>query len=741
VDGQLLKKVNISGIQKLEGGRSDLTEDSDGDEYADFFKKMERNYKDMPSRSQEAGKSIAYSLFNSENQSLLHAKNTQNFETYLRTQDGKMMHPNTIRFMVYKTKALLLETKKKLESEIREHHDFLKAQKHNLFVEFVNPKSDDKDEKPTADLVRGINTKKKKNAEKLSDLKQKYGKYLEWTEELSKAIVLNEVYGEANNYLDKIANSFERFFTSFGQNVEQIEFLSYELKNRYSNVKGSATHYVCASPECIGKISDEAPYMGSQFELDNNLVEKIYQRVREYAMYNAKDKTMDFFDRLFTQDILGYFKEQVMSQYGSQVKMDIIDALKKEVELTEGERNVEAQYKYAQKLLDSSKLLAKPFLELPRIETVQPIMACTYNKALEKSNDPHRTEFIRRQLDDYGAVPTENEVDEHTILFYQALYSIKASSLSKFAPPLKTQTSEHMEGSYSRAYWELIHQLKPGKSAKPIITPHIHKDWHLLNRMPDIDESSQTKTQMGIYTAVFRGLIEGKIEFMPLNDGINVYRYSGSHPIELKVSNGTPCDHFYEVFDAFSLNQELVANTMESVNDDFERTKVGHKEFSFKETPLCKRLEKFMLNELVQVYKAEDYLFQKDGEVVNSIFDIPLFYRISGRSIVEAKEGIDILSAILTEIRHVVEESETEEYIDQVFVQFIVSQFEIFEANIAGYYLGHLKETWMDSYLDTVLHTIVEHIKDKPGNEARKFRLHVEDYIEKHKKQALEHRK
>ncbi|MCL1950689.1 MAG: tubulin-like doman-containing protein [Turicibacter sp.] len=737
---------DISGTDKLRMELENLSSESEGSDYADMFERLEQNYKKMKIRAEESGKSKAYSLFNSDHNGLLVERQPQHFETYLRTTDGKFMHPNSIRYMIYKTKELLDGKCQQLQTEIDSLTQTLDRQRTALFQDFVDVRrSGDLDASP--DLLRSDTFKHKgffgrKNRQKLEELKESYRqKYLYWTDDLAQKLVMLPVILEAIDYLDKIASSFENFFTRFENDVQKLDYQSYDIKTRYNNVKGAATHYVCANQKCIEKIYEDTPYMGSHFELDTELVTEIYGQVREYALLNEKERNEDFFDRLFDRGILGYFKKQVMQQHGSKVKMDIIDALKKEVELTENERSQDQQFLYAKTIIDGAKELAKPFLELPRFESTQPIVACTYNIALEKSNDPQRTAFINQELNDYGAVPTESEVDEHTILFYQALYSIKASSLSKFAPAVKTTTSEHQDGAYSRAYWELVHQLKPGKGNKPIITPHIHREWHLMNRMPDIDETAQAKAQTRLYKAVFRGLMEKKIEFIPLNDGMNIYRYSGSRPVELKVSNNTPCDHFYEVFDAFQLNQDLISNTMDAVEDDFSRAKFADKDFAFKQTPLFKGIAAFRLSELDVVYKAQPYLYQENGAVVNSIFDIPMFYRVSGRNLVEPEEGIEILNAILEETYRVVEESEPAEYVDQVYAEFLSGQFWIFEQNIQKYYLDHLQEPWVDSYLDTVLHTIVEKLKEVQGSVAETMRKHVHAQLTDLKHTALERRK
>jgi hypothetical protein len=522
------------------------------------------------------------------------------------------------------------------------------------------------------------------------------------------------LYEEALNYLERLSNSFEIFYTSFETDVNQLDNKVYDLKTRYQNVAGSATRYVCADPECFEKIYDQTPYTGSQFQIDNRLAENIYKKVLEYARIkdDEKSQSSDYFSDVFENDIIGYYRKQVMGQYGKVVKMDIIDALRKEIELTKGEFDEHKQYIHAKKTIDEAKELSKPFLEFPKTENTQPIQACTFNTAIEHKNDPARMNFIASELRNYGAEPTPDEVDEQTIIFYQAMYSIQAHNLSKFASEKVTETMTQDAGAYRKAYMDSISRIKPGKGEMPTITPHIHRDWHLDSKMPDLDDETSKLAKKRLNKAVFRGLVEQNIEFVELNENVNVYRVTGKRPKDLVVSNGTPCDTFYEVFDAFMLNSDLVDDMIRRVETEQEDARRNNKDFKFYTSPFAKKLMTFQLEEMVADPKIKAKLWKdQENHVVNSIFDIPVLYMISGSNNIEEEDALSILDAVIDESYSIIEETEPREYVDQTKLELMRQEFDIFHYNIQNYYLApNSNVRGLKLFINSILNTLVSRL-------------------------------
>ena len=221
----------------------------------------------------------------------------------------------------------------------------------------------------------------------------------------------------------------------------------------------------------------------------------------------------------------------------------------------------------------------------------------------------------------------------------QALYGIRANDLSKFAPPAQTETARREGGEYYTAYFDLINQIKPGKGAREIITPHLDREWHLISKMPDLDEGNQKQIEKGIYKAMILGLIFGKIVYRPIVENERYYRIAiGEETQDFIVSNHTPCDNFFEILDALTINPTIVKMILQSVEEDIKFEKL--RKINFDRTLLKTRLEKFKLVEfsgnvqsifdlamLLKVSTPAEEFYEEDGkEFVRAALDIVYEY-------------------------------------------------------------------------------------------------------------------
>lgn len=115
--------------------------------------------------------------------------------------------------------------------------------------------------------------------------------------------------------------------------------------------------------------------------------------------------------------------------------------------------------------------------------------------------------------------------------------------------------------------------MKPDSKETDIVTPHIHKNWHLISYLPDLNESYQKELESRICKAFVNGLLFRKIIYRPKNKSGKEYLYEMTFAesansqyqnlCELTVSNGTQCDRLYEVFDAMIINPLAVQAILE----------------------------------------------------------------------------------------------------------------------------------------------------------------------------------
>ena len=89
------------------------------------------------------------------------------------------------------------------------------------------------------------------------------------------------------------------------------------------------------------------------------------------------------------------------------------------------------------------------------------------------------------------------------------------------------------------------------------------------------------------------------------------------------MSNGTPCDQFYEVVDALTINPIAVATINESVRRTVQKERQSRRSITFAQSRLGRALDEDIdLQELVSVDPA---FIEKDA----TIFDIAALYALS----------------------------------------------------------------------------------------------------------------
>ena len=129
------------------------------------------------------------------------------------------------------------------------------------------------------------------------------------------------------------------------------------------------------------------PYTGSSITIDKELAEEIYNKVRNYSMLKDKPENGGYFEQIFDNGIIGYFKKSLMEIYGSTVNMDVLTALEKEAKYEKNEYDATRIEQYVKKVIAETRNLSNPFIERPLGEQKAPIAACTYSKELDPKDD------------------------------------------------------------------------------------------------------------------------------------------------------------------------------------------------------------------------------------------------------------------------------------------------------------------------------------------------------------------
>ena len=244
----------------------------------------------------------------------------------------------------------------------------------------------------------------------------------------------------------------------------------------------------------------------------------------------------------------------------------------------------------------------------------------------------------------YGGEPDE-DIPKNMIMFYQAFYGLRANDLSKFAPPEKSMTHDRKGGEYFKAYYSFVADIHPVAHRSRQINPHIDRRWHIVTKMPDLDEGHQKKQEYDIYAAFFWAMVKQYIRLSDESSDKRVYKLRNvmlkMDDDELVVSNGTPCDKLYEVLDAIAIYPELVRKIhldIETlINDDLHEG-----------TPL----EKSQTFEDLNAFSLDEPGLGENKAPSKSIFDLAMLMKKSCHVDKYYEEDVvEMLKVVIEEIK------------------------------------------------------------------------------------------
>ncbi len=681
------------------------------EQFQDSFREMDKYRAMVMKRCEDTSRTIAYSIFKAKNDSVTKEKLNYQLETYLRDSEEKFIHPNAARYFLYQTSVLLIKEKNMIDKRVKDLEKFFDDFKNT----FDDPKTEDTESVDQLNERRiSIKNRLGKMTGDQEDMKQSFYVYMSKVNDYRVAGILNEVISEGISYVKNLCEAFESFYTSFDSRINQINRKITTIRKKYNHTPGKTARYVCASKECLDKLVEKMPYTGSTVTIDGDLADKIYMKVRNYSLLKDKPENGGYFTEIFENSIIGYFKDKLMQLYGEEVNMDIITALEKEAEIEQGIcGNAEIEL-YVSHVIDETRKLSNPFIERPLGEQKTIISACTYNKYLDPNDDSPKSALIGSELRNYGGTPDE-DIPIGMIMFYQSIYGLRANRLSKFAP----SDGGGREGEYYKAYFELINKIKPRSDKTPVITPHIDRNWHIISAIPDLDEKNQTAQEKRIYKAFMLGLILEMIGYSKVSEGKYLYKLyiKGCKPEDFVVSNETPCDHFYEVLDALTINPVIVNCIIDGAERLFDREISGAAKVNFESSRLKRQLDSLEVKEF--------------GKKDVTIFDLATILKVSTPSAnFDKNVGADIMRVMLDVIYDYMKRMTVGNELDNYFGKFIYEQYLKFDANMDWYFTN-----WNDNfseYIDDMIRIASEVLEDKNLDDiCEDIRLHRKESLEK----------
>ncbi|MDO5106657.1 MAG: tubulin-like doman-containing protein [Coriobacteriaceae bacterium] len=755
-----IKKAVDAQKERIKGLIDDLdfaTENARDDEAAEAdFAKLYSNllgYKNATVQSTETiSRNIEYDLFK-DDADYTRTKDQFRIEYWLHRNlvESDFLHPNAVRYFLYNAIVELTTRRAEALEEVRKTESLWRTFEEEQFddpdTEGVKETAEDWYRRYHLDeqnkFKRFLHRREIANAQ--GTLNDAFDEFRSRTDAYWEAYVSAEVYKSAIEYMRSLGDAFHYFYDELDRSLGKIDREMAQIEGKYEFVPGRALRYVCADEECLKSFAKECVNLSGAIELPSELCRNIFQKMKTFALLEQKPEAAEYFAGTFRGVIIKYYEDEVINTYGPIVDLDCISAIEREARYKSGGVALEHEDEmlYTKHLLESAELLAKPFIESPMGKEPRIITACTYSTSIVDSDIAGREEFVKKNLADHGGVADE-DFDKTIIMFYKSVYGLRANELSKFTPARRTETFDQPAGEYYKAYHELIGQLHPQPQKSRAITPHIDRWWHLINKMPDLDETSQRMQEDRINAAFFWGILASYVDYelkdsrgfvyKPNTSKLNLDIDTDDDDCWLMVSNGTVCDHLYEALDAFAIYPKLVNMVLADHEREIKRN--VESKTPLEKSELFKYLRDFTVREfdkgfrktkteddpdrgpiayggnevidkLIERLKASGEDLISFPEAYRSVFDLPILMKYSVPvDDYHEQDVLHFLECIFVELRKYVEFFCSKKESAGAYIRLLSSQFVLFLYNMAAG-RGMLDNIFNDSLFSKICKSVV----------------------------------
>jgi hypothetical protein len=664
-----------------------------------------RTYKELVARiSVKIGNNAAYMLFKSEV-----GDDKTRLEKYLLDGQQAFMHPNAVRYFLHNLSSKLKKDLEEIKAENQKNNEGFEA--------FFGPAM----AKKVSEAAIAA-----KNANLLSRLFGGHtARIRHLARQMSGQLAVLEAYRTAAphavvleaavDYISQLCRSFEQFFSTFDANVAELNRRIEIEEDKYALRKGNTVRYVCASKNCLDKFYAQMEFTGDYISIPGDLCRQIYEKVKAFRLADNIDPA-SFFHNIFFEHIIGHFRETVSIEHGALIDMDTIRALEAEAEFEEGLREPHKVEAYVERVIAETKALSLPFINRPVAESFKMQEACAYNENLQLPDNPVRAALLERTLKSSGGVPSrDDEISKERVIFYSAIYGLFPYDLRKFAPPRQGETLAQPAGEYYTAYQAMIKRIKIDSKSddKDAVTPHIHKLWHLIAKLPELNEDIQEGREREIYRALALGLLYERIRCVEVPntnrargraaDGKaagamgSKYRYefwrtNSRFPTQLQCLDQSPCDSFYKLHEALMSNPSVVEMIDDAVA--YEADKGHTRNITFENSAVMRGLNRLSLPE-----------FMGDTNRV-SIFGIAMAIKAMAPPELFVPEQDALLLDVILEV--LLEQLSTlchKHERDEKFVALVKEHYELAKDS-----LGMVMQRYpsaLDGYFDSVLQAVI----------------------------------
>lgn len=610
------------------------------------------------------------------------------------------MHPNSVRYFLYSLREEILKRKDKIVNN-DEKVKYFKNIEESLWHDNSETVGNHSNYITTYPVIKKkfvfkkyIHKNKRSYRGKIREFKRKAQEFREET-------ALLAFFDECLKQVNILCKHLENFYKNLENSVQKLRYDFEKYENRYSIEPIGRTRYICCDKQCLDYFSKKIDDYSTFYEIPSELSKTIINGI---INMNETDDIQVLND-IYETEIPKFYREYIKDNHSSIANMTILDALELEARIkldSPTDRN--DIKKYVLEVIENGYRLAEPFISCKHDAKNRTIVACTYNKKLFKDSKIREFGYIHDRLEKYNKMDDDNYI-MNNIMFYRAIYGLRADELTKFQPLEKTPTYTEPDGLYYKAYNSIIRDIGSGTGEKyynnKTITPHIHYNWHLITMLPELTENDQIKIETKICRSLIYGLLIKRIKYHENRDGTYSYVYNKAGQIKhLITSSNKKSKSFYELIDALScdikLQDEIISEVEDIIKNDVSQY---HK------------LESSNIYELIKNLKLnEDEIKDIDSLENISLFTFAILYYITCPNNLYNEEWVRYLIKETIYffnflIEQLVDISEKSQIIESLFK----SQWSIFKDNY-----NCLKEKYeylRDNYIEDIKEQIESYFR------------------------------
>ena len=677
----------------------------------DVYEKTKTYFNAAQRAAKENAKGVASELFSSD---YLDPKDDKKEHiSYWLTVDKVPMHPNSIRYFLYQLYNVLDEASRKLKTEGLKQGIQSKQTLENNIGNVLADSSEKQGHIPYINQLRNDASRgsKRYRAEVLSKACDKFELCLNDIRGYYATVLMEEVLERAKPFVDEVGKAYERFFEDLEALIRGFARQEHRIETAYetginSPSAGSPTQYVCATKECLKSFVDACGGSINSFSLTDDFRRKLFdgydkniddKTVKPCGIFNAvsvpdKERTTKL-QNLVSIDVLDFWRNKLESDYGSRIKLDIIDALFKEAEVVGGAIEFADQMAYIERKKNEMFKLAAPFIDKPRGIEPRIIQAVGISKKVVEADSVDDAETLGKMRVLSEVFPEKDIdpfIDEFQLVCLKAVYNLKLTDLPKFAAASENPNNPSPDGSYCRAYKLRIDQILPNSEKTLRLTPHIDKNWHYLGVLPELDDKTEEKDFLEAHMAFFASFAEGWVN---LDNGGKYYftkEDGGRMSDDIVVRDGR-CNRLCEVFEAMRMSRPLTRDLLNRFRSEFEREQNGGGASGrdYTQSNVYQAMKKYLTWNICWPAGAKKALREQNIEFKISIFELPILFKITmGDSTFKNETATKMMTNFIFIIRRYLAGfyGGSQAKLDEYYFAWIKEQAELMMENLAKYY-------------------------------------------------------